>query len=97
MVYTGTSGFSLFNSVISYFIFSLWLHVVTCSSSEACILCELDRFRKGGKEYTQEEIMLMKTQDFRYVLNKAQAESKVCLIGAKRNDGLLLFCMLRRA
>ncbi|BBN16101.1 U3 small nucleolar RNA-associated protein 11 [Marchantia polymorpha subsp. ruderalis] len=34
------------------------------------------RDKKGGKEYTQEEIMLMKTQDFRYVLNKAQAESK---------------------
>ncbi|KAG6550824.1 hypothetical protein Mapa_007620 [Marchantia paleacea] len=34
------------------------------------------REKKGGKQYTQEEIMLMKTQDFRYVLNKSQAESK---------------------
>ena len=28
-------------------------------------------------KYTQEELQLMKTQDIRYVLNKAQAEDKV--------------------
>ncbi|CAM6102095.1 unnamed protein product [Calypogeia fissa] len=31
---------------------------------------------KAGKEYSQEEILLMKTQDIRYVLNKAQSEQK---------------------
>ncbi|KAL3693017.1 hypothetical protein R1sor_006668 [Riccia sorocarpa] len=36
----------------------------------------LHRQKNGGKQYTQEEIMLMKTQDLRYILNKAQAERK---------------------
>ncbi|KAL2634806.1 hypothetical protein R1flu_006285 [Riccia fluitans] len=36
----------------------------------------IHRQKNGGKIYTQEEIMLMKTQDLRYVLNKAQAEKK---------------------
>ncbi|CAM6120734.1 unnamed protein product [Calypogeia fissa] len=31
---------------------------------------------KAGKEYSQEEVLLMKTQDIRYVLNKAQSEQK---------------------
>ena len=35
-------------------------------------------FRSEANKYTQEELMLMKTQDIGYILQKVQSEKKVC-------------------
>lgn len=34
--------------------------------------------RSQANKYTQEELMLMKTQDIGYILQKIQSEKKVC-------------------